>query len=548
MKKMAILISLLLLAPAVSYEMSDDSSTERMTEDVPETTHAVSGTPVDDTEYWALLVAVGVYANNPDMDRPSMLVEVDNLYRTLTVSERWDESHMKVITRENATVVNILQGFRWLSKMADENDVCLVYLTTHGFPILWDLPPFDEQDGMDEALACYRGFLPFQSPWSWEPLANPFGILTDDVINYHLNRIECSGLCVIVDSCHSGGFNDNWSYAKEADFARELAVDLQGRNRVVMTSVPEEDTSYGSYFSHFLIEGMQGYGDENGDGICSAEEAFRYAEPLIRENTGMRPQLFDDYPGELPLTEVELPPSIPEVHGEEIGKIDIIHTFQIVSSDPEGDTIQYRIRWGDGTEDYTGFHAAGEKVNVSHIWHDERTYDVSFMAIDTHGASSDWKYVTVTMTGEHEVDQRQVEQHWAWLVNDTRWLAQSFVPSLDTIAKVELGIISWNEGYDIEIAIRSNLTGDDLATAATTIQPTQDWETQWITFPFEEIPVVPGTPYYIICRSTTGGWGVAWATSASDNPYENGMFHHSRDGGETWEEVEEVDGSFITYG
>ncbi len=547
MKKMVMLVSLLLLMPAISYEM-DDSPVEQVVESVPETTHAVAGAAVDDIEYWALLVAVGVYANNPDMDRPSMLVEVDNLYRTLTVSERWDESHMKVITRENATVVNILQGFRWLSKMADENDICLVYLTTHGFPILWDLPPLDEQDGMDEALACYRGFLPFQSPWSWEPLANPFGILTDDIINYHLNRIHCNGLCVIVDSCHSGGFNDNWSYAKEADFAHELAVDLQGRNRVVMTSVPEEDTSYGSYFSHFLIEGMQGYGDENGDGVCSAEEAFWYAEPLIRENTGMRPQIFDDYPGELPLTEAELPPSIPEIYGDEIGKTNTTHTFQMISSDPEGDAIQYHIRWGDGTEEYTDFHASGVAMNISHTWRGERTYEVSFGAIDEHGASSDWNYLTVTMSDTHEVDQRQVEQYWAWLVNDTRLLAQSFVPSLETVAKMELGVVSWNEGYDIEVALRDNLTGDDLATAVKPIQPTQDWETQWVIFSFGDVAVTPGNTYYLICRSTMEGRGVAWVTSADDNPYEHGMFYHSRNGGETWEEVEDVDGSFVTYG
>ncbi|RLF47888.1 MAG: hypothetical protein DRN10_03300, partial [Thermoplasmata archaeon] len=119
------------------------------------------------TEYWALIVAVGVYANNPDMDRPSMLVESEKLRKMLPVSSNWNESHIKVIEGENATVPNIIEGFRWLDKMEDEDDISLIYLTTHGFPILFDLPPFDEADGMDEALATYRGFLPFPNPWSW---------------------------------------------------------------------------------------------------------------------------------------------------------------------------------------------------------------------------------------------------------------------------------------------------------------------------------------------------------------------------------------------
>ena len=37
----------------------------------------------DGTEYWALLVAVGVYAENPEQDRPLMLEEVDDLYDLL---------------------------------------------------------------------------------------------------------------------------------------------------------------------------------------------------------------------------------------------------------------------------------------------------------------------------------------------------------------------------------------------------------------------------------------------------------------------------------
>ncbi|MCD6299121.1 MAG: hypothetical protein J7L93_00760, partial [Thermoplasmata archaeon] len=68
--------------------------------------------PDNETEYWALIVAVGVYANNPDMDRPSMLVEADELHKMLPVSSNWDESHIKVIEGENATVPNIIKGFR----------------------------------------------------------------------------------------------------------------------------------------------------------------------------------------------------------------------------------------------------------------------------------------------------------------------------------------------------------------------------------------------------------------------------------------------------
>jgi len=205
MKWMVVLLAALLLLPVSTYSIN--KAGHGMEENFTATTKEGASNEIsagDDTEYWALLVAVGIYANAPDMDRPSMLSEVKNFYNTLLVSSMWNESHIKMITAKNATVINIFKGFRWLAENADENDICLVYITTHGFPIIFDIPPFDEADGMDEALAAYRGFLPFQSPWSWEQLANPFGIITDDEINFMLNRINAKGICFIVDSCHSG--------------------------------------------------------------------------------------------------------------------------------------------------------------------------------------------------------------------------------------------------------------------------------------------------------------------------------------------------------
>ena len=549
MRWLPLLITLLFFMPTLSNDVRETPSlkdgnlvNEPSSEITSETSEDTGG-----TEYWALLVAVGVYANAPAMDRPSMLVEVENFYNALLVSDMWDESHIKKITAENATVINIFKGFKWLAENADENDICLIYITTHGFPIMFDLPPFDEADGMDEALAAYRGFLPFQSPWSWEQLANPFGIITDDEINFMLNRINAKGICFIVDSCHSGGFNDNWSYSIEESFAKELIKDLKGRNRIVMASVPEDKVSYGSFFSHYIIEGMEGYADENNDSICTAEEIFRYAEPIIRKETGMEPQMFDDYPGEMPLREVELPPSITSVEGNEIGKTNLSMTYNITAVDPEGNRIRYHINWGDGSEEDTGYYDSGATVSISHVWSREGTYEMSIVARDERGAEGDAYYTTVTMAGEHDVvDQRQVEQEYAYLINNTRWLAQSFVPSVDTITKIELGIIAWNSGYDVEVSIRDALDGSILGKASKVIEPTNDWETQWVMFNLGNVKVTPGQQYYIVCRSSKPDWGVAWVVG--NNVYSGGTFYQSRNTGHEWRSVEDVDACFVTYG
>lgn len=262
----------------------------------------------NETEYWGLLIAVGEYYNHPDENRPSMLQAIEELRTTLLSSEKWDADHIKTIKAEEATMINIIRGFFWLDRMEDRNDISLVWISTHGFPLEdqngkgLDLPPFDEEDGCDEALVTYYGF------------EYTLAAIWDDLLNFLLNRLESEGVCLMVDSCYSGGFNDkpikNNVEDQSTNFAQEFIQDfsdgLLGQNRIVLMSSEEDTLSWGSTFSYYVIEGLQGIGDTNGnnDDIVSAEEAFYYARPLV-ENASyqrQRPTILDLYPGELPLT------------------------------------------------------------------------------------------------------------------------------------------------------------------------------------------------------------------------------------------------------
>ncbi|MDH7507044.1 MAG: carboxypeptidase regulatory-like domain-containing protein [Candidatus Thermoplasmatota archaeon] len=255
-----------------------------------------------ETEYWALLIAVGVYADYPEQNRPLMLNEVDDFYNVLIQSDVWDEHHIKVIKAEDATVSNIISGFRWLDKMEDENDISLVYITTHGSPIGFDIPPFDEKDKTDEMLSTY---------WSF---AYHTQIIWDDEINFFLNRLESKGVCLIVDSCYAGGFNDppDWNHSSRNIFSyikkfnnyssKEwidgFIEDVGKQNRVVLMASREDELSYSGGFAPYLIDGLRGYADSNSDGIVTAEEAFFYTQPRTYRQ---HPTIYDGYPGELPL-------------------------------------------------------------------------------------------------------------------------------------------------------------------------------------------------------------------------------------------------------
>ena len=254
------------------------------------------------TEYWALIFSVGIYKNNPIQDRPKMLEAADSFYETLLKYPNWDEDHIHIVKGTQATGQNLIKELLWLIKNEDGDDMSLIYITTHGTPLKdqngnpFDIPPRDEADGSDEILLMYDGF------------DNWYSFIWDDLLNFFLGMLQSKGICLIVDSCHSGGFNDEYISndlsKRQLSYNIEFGAELMKSNRVILMSSEEDTVSYGSYFSFYLINGFDGIADNNGnnDGINSAEESFYYAQNKI-DSTGIQhPTILDKYPGEFPVT------------------------------------------------------------------------------------------------------------------------------------------------------------------------------------------------------------------------------------------------------
>lgn len=259
----------------------------------------------EETEFWALIFAVGVYKNTFNQDRPSMLESADDLYEVLLDSPNWQADHIHKVTAEEATGRRLIKELIWLIRNEDRNDISFIYLTTHGSPLEdsegnpIDIPPYDEEDGADEILIMYEGF----DKW--------YAFIWDDLLNFFLSLLQSKGVCLIVDSCYSGGFNDDPMFNRTFDedynaetFSRGLAEELSAQNRVVLMSCQEDEPCYGSYFSQFLIDGFWGAGDfwGNIDGINSAEESFKYVEYWVNETCDFTPTIHDLYGGECPVT------------------------------------------------------------------------------------------------------------------------------------------------------------------------------------------------------------------------------------------------------
>ena len=271
-----ILIVIILIFTNITVIQTEANSSKNKTLDKPFDIETIN----DKTDYWGLLIAVGEYADNPWEKHWSMFTEVDQLYETLLQSRTWSENHIKVIKGENATFRNIIKGLKWLDKKEDKNDICFVYITTHGDRGDFDFFPKDEVDKRDEYLMTYYSF------------AVPFTVISDDTLNFYLSRLESKGVSVIIDSCFAGGFND--------PPRNKLFTRRNENNRVVIMASREDEVSYSGVFSPYMLDALRGFADVNNDYIVTAEEVFNYTY-LRTKKYIQTPTIYDDYIGELPI-------------------------------------------------------------------------------------------------------------------------------------------------------------------------------------------------------------------------------------------------------
>jgi len=85
------------------------------------------------------------------------------------------------------------------------------------------------------------------------------------------------------------------------------------------------------------------------------------------------------------------PPTPPIITGPSIGAVNWPYCFEIVSTDPDGDSVYYMVDWGDGTQiEWLGPYPQGELAEVCHTWTAIGTYYIIARAKDDKGAESIW--------------------------------------------------------------------------------------------------------------------------------------------------------------
>ncbi len=128
--------------------------------------------------------------------------------------------------------------------------------------------------------------------------------IPSDFITRLMDNCRSKRQVLILDCCNSGAFAYGTKAATGAAMGTASAFEGNGYGRVVLTATDSTQFAYegdqvmgsgtsDSLFTHFLIKGLEGEADSNGDGVISVDELYDYASGRIRDLTpNQQPEKF----------------------------------------------------------------------------------------------------------------------------------------------------------------------------------------------------------------------------------------------------------------
>ena len=224
---------------------------------------------------YALVIGISHYENLPasaQLQFPNR--DAQSIYTTL-ISEQGGQfpaNHVHMLVGEQATRANIIHELEtWLPSVTAVDDRVFIYFAGHGFISAGKgyLAPYDI-DLKDIAGTAY----------SMDRLGKAIG-----------SGIHGKWKVLLTDACHSGAITPETDPAQ----LNHLLLDMQ-QSIFSLTASRDREQSFESaewggghgIFTYYVVQGLAGAADTNGDGIVTADELAEYVHSNVRQATGAR--------------------------------------------------------------------------------------------------------------------------------------------------------------------------------------------------------------------------------------------------------------------
>ncbi len=223
--------------------------------------------------YYALIIGIGKY---PDLKEEQQLQytvrDAESVYSVLIPEGggNFPAENIRLLIDSEATRKNIHTALEeWLPSKARSEDTVLIYFAGHGFLLEGGgyLAPFDFRIR------------------DWKETAYPMQSL-GKILG---ESIRAKNRILLTDACHSGAIfpgSDSQSLASSLlQMSRSVFSLTASRDREQSFESPQLGGGHG-FFTYFLVNGLQGQADENGDAVITADELAEFVHRHVRTATG----------------------------------------------------------------------------------------------------------------------------------------------------------------------------------------------------------------------------------------------------------------------
>ncbi len=235
--------------------------------------------PVVIPRSYALVIGISKYKNLPataQLEYPDR--DAEAIYTTLISSEggQFPAENVHKLINDQATVANIRHELEeWLPSVTHSEDRVLIYFAGHGFV-----------SGGVGYLAAYDVDIHniTQTAYPMDQLGKDIG-----------GRIHGKWKVLMTDACHSGAITPQADPQSDRGTINSTLLDLQ-KSLFSLTASRDREQSFESsnwggghgIFTYYVVKGLQGEADTNGDGVVSADELAEYVHSNVRLATQAR--------------------------------------------------------------------------------------------------------------------------------------------------------------------------------------------------------------------------------------------------------------------
>jgi len=277
-----VIIGILSLLGVFSRNTPSESTTsERGIAITPKSAKAFLTDP--DIERWAVVVGISDYKNNPAVtDLKYADRDAQSFYDFLVSPQGgcFKPENIQLLLNEKATVSNLRYALgTFLGRTADK-DLVVIYMAGHGAP--------DSKKWENLYFLTYDA-----NPDSLPNTAYPMDDLTRDLQRY----IKAKKVIVVTDACHSAAVSGGMMAMRGQDgykvneYLKKLAESREGCTFITASRAGEgsqEAVKWGGghgVFTYFLLEGLKGKADYNGDGFITMKEAYDYLYSKVQRES-----------------------------------------------------------------------------------------------------------------------------------------------------------------------------------------------------------------------------------------------------------------------